>query len=150
MMHPIPLTRFIGEAERTLQAVLQRQLERAGLSFAEWVALTILAGAGSLPRSGLIGAIGSARVVAAGVEGALVESMIQKGLVRTGAELSLAEHGLAVFQPLRSAVREITATLVHDVHSQDLETARRVLETVTKRAAQLLERDPRADGPVNR
>ena len=37
-----PITRFIGEAERTLQALLQRQLQKAGVSFPEWVALTIL------------------------------------------------------------------------------------------------------------
>lgn len=39
-----PITRFIGEAERTLQALLQRQLEKAGMSFPEWVALTVLSG----------------------------------------------------------------------------------------------------------
>lgn len=38
------ITRLIGEAERTLQALLQRQLEKAGMSFPEWVALTVLSG----------------------------------------------------------------------------------------------------------
>lgn len=38
------ITRLIGEAERTLQTLLQRQLEKAGMSFPEWVALTVLSG----------------------------------------------------------------------------------------------------------
>ncbi|WP_454623399.1 hypothetical protein [Brucella anthropi] len=38
------ITRLIGEAERTLQALLQRQLEKAGMSFPEWFALTVLSG----------------------------------------------------------------------------------------------------------
>jgi hypothetical protein len=39
-----PVTRFIGEAERTLQALLQRQLQKADMSFPEWIALAILSG----------------------------------------------------------------------------------------------------------
>lgn len=135
-----PITRFIGEAERTLQALLQRQLQKAGISFPEWVALTILSG-GQLPTEELAQAIAGARVVAPGSEMTLVNDLIGKELVARGQNLSITQRGLDVFQPLRDSVRGVTSRLVADVSSDDLAVTRRVLETLTSRAVELLRKD---------
>lgn len=135
-----PITRFIGEAERTLQALLQRQLEKAGMSFPEWVALTILSG-DQLTAEGLAQAIAGARVVVPGSEMAVVDDLIRKELVARGQNLSMTQRGLDVFQPLRDTVRGVTSRLVADVSSDDLAVTRRVLETLNSRAVELLCKD---------
>ncbi len=138
MANVAPLTRYIGEAERTLQALLQRQLRRAGLSFSEWVAMTILSGAASLPASRLLEAVAGARVVAPGKESGLVDELVTRGLVRGEDELALTDKGLELFRPLRSNVGQITAGLLEDLPDSDVEATRRVLETITVRASRLL------------
>lgn len=142
MMTSPPITRFIGEAERTLQTLLLRQLQQAGLTFAEWVALTILSGAGPFTVSNLTESIAAARVVASGGERNLVAELVQKGLVGGDDNLNMTEHGLELFQPLRNTVREITARLIVDLPDDDLAAARRVLQTLTDRATQLLVSEP--------
>ncbi|WP_285294061.1 hypothetical protein [Aureimonas altamirensis] len=140
MTNSPPITRFIGEAERTLQALLQRQLQKAGMSFPEWVALTILSG-GQLTAEGLAQAIADARVVVPGREMTVVDDLIGKELVARGQNLSMTQRGLDVFQPLRDSVRGVTSRLVADVPSDDLAVTRRVLETLTSRAVELLRKD---------
>lgn len=132
-----PITRFIGEAERTLQALLQHQLQKAGLSFPQWVALTILSGA-PLTKDGLAQAIAGARVVLPGSEMSVVDDLVAKGLVEPGPSFSMTQKGLDVFQPLRERVHSITSNLLAGVSSDDLTASRRVLETLTSRAAKLL------------
>jgi hypothetical protein len=51
MIHRPALTRDIGQAERTMRAVLERLLDEAGLSVPEWTVLNFLDGAGQLARS---------------------------------------------------------------------------------------------------
>ncbi|RSC37115.1 hypothetical protein EGT36_07440 [Agrobacterium sp. FDAARGOS_525] len=140
MTNSPPITRFIGVAERTLQALLQRQLQKAGMSFPEWVALTILSG-GQLTAEGLAQAIADARVVVPGREMTVVDDLIGKELVARGQNLSMTQRGLDVFQPLRDSVRGVTSRLVADVPSDDLAVTRRVLETLTSRAVELLRKD---------
>ncbi|MFN7023433.1 MAG: hypothetical protein ACK4QP_02720 [Pseudorhizobium sp.] len=137
-----PITRFIGEAERTLQTLLLRQLQRAELTFAEWVALTILSGAGPVTVSKLTESIADAKVVASGSERDVVTGLVQRGLVGGEDKLNITEQGLEMFQPLRNKVREITASLILDLPDDDLATARRVLQTLTDRANQLLVSEP--------
>lgn len=135
-----PITRFIGEAERALQALLQRQLQKADMSFPEWVALTILSG-GSLTAEGLAQAIAGARVMAPGREMTIVNDLIGKELVARGENLSMTQRGLDVFQPLRDSVRGVTSRLVADVSSDDLAVTRHVLEKLTSRAVEFLRND---------
>lgn len=137
MTNSPPLTRYIGEAERTLQALLQRQLEKANLSFPQWVALTILSGA-PLTNEGLAQAIAGARVVLPGSEMSIVDDLVTQDFVAPGPNLSITRKGLDVFHPVRDSVRGITSSLLADVSSEDLTVTRRVLETLTGRAAELL------------
>ena len=52
-MTATPLTPVIGRAERTLQALLKHQLDRAGLTFPQWTMLVFLDGVTALPNSEL-------------------------------------------------------------------------------------------------
>lgn len=133
-----PLTRFIGEAERTLQALLKHQLDRAGLRFEEWVTLTIVSGATAPDKATLLRQIAAAKVVAPGDEADLLHAMIQRGHIEGDSALALSAEGRAVFEPLRDAIRGITSGLFAELSADDLDTTRRVLETVTQRANQFL------------
>ncbi|WP_079210532.1 hypothetical protein [Brucella pituitosa] len=119
MTNSPPITRFIGEAERSLQALLQRQLQNPEMSFPEWVALTILSG-GQLTAEGLAQAIAGTRVVVPGREMTLVNDLIGKELVACGETLSITHGGPEVFHPLRDSVRRVTSRLVADVSGDDL------------------------------
>lgn len=146
MINSPPITRYIGEAERTLQALLQRQLQKAGLSFPQWVALTILSGA-PLTREGLARAIADARLVLPGSEMGVVDDLVAEDFVALGQNLTITRKGLDLFQPLRDNVRGISSGLLADVSSDDLIVTRRVLETLTSRAAELLRME--ATGAAN-
>lgn len=137
MTNSPPITRYIGEAERTLQALLQRQLQKAGLRFPQWVALTILSGA-PLTREGLAEAIADANLVLPGSEMSVVDDLVANDCVALGQTLTITRNGLDLFEPLRDNVRGITSSLLADVSGDDLTIARRVLETLTGRAAELL------------
>ena len=93
-----PLTRFIGEAERTLQALLKHQLDRAGLRFEEWVTLTIVSGATAPDKATLLRQIAAAKVVAPGDEADLLHAMIQRGHIEGDSALALSAEGRAVFE----------------------------------------------------
>ena len=59
-----PLTRDIGQAERTLQALLQHQLAPSNLTFPQWAVLTFLTGAGPLGQNTLIDLLNKGKIVA--------------------------------------------------------------------------------------
>lgn len=139
---PPPLPRLIGETERTLQALLQRQLLQAGLTFPEWVALTVLSDTGPFTVPRLVDVVAASKVVASGSERNLVVGLIKKGFVQGEEELTITERGLELFEMLRRRVQTITANITADLPKEDLEAARRVLETVTHRAARLLAQPP--------
>jgi DNA-binding MarR family transcriptional regulator len=115
-----------------------RQLDLAKLSFAEWVALTILTAAATLSRPDLVTRIAAARVVPPGAEPELIAEMIGKNLVQSEERIIITEQGRAVYAPLRRSVQDITGRLLSDIPDEDIAAARRVLETVTQRAGNLL------------
>lgn len=131
------ITRFIGEAERTLQALLRHQLQQVGMTFAQWVAMTVLSG-GPLPVTRFTEAIAAARVVPAGEELQVADDLVEKGFVAGGSEISMTERGLDVFRPLRGRVSDLTTSLVAEMPADDLAATRRVLEILTHRATQML------------
>lgn len=142
MPTPLPLTKHVGQAERTLQALLQVQLARFDLGFPEWTVLTFLSGSGPLDRAQLVERIVGGRIAGSGEAPALVDAMATSGLIApVEGGLAITAAGREVFLPLRAAVERITATLVEDVPEADLEATRRTLEAVTRRAAQFLATD---------
>lgn len=143
-----PLTRDIGQAERTLQALLQHQLAPSNLTFPQWAVLTFLTGAGPLGQNTLIDLLNKGKIVASNEAKSLLNSMAASGLIcfsenREGANreplLSATEAGASLYRPVRETVEQITLRLFAGLPVADLEATRRTLGAVTDRADRILE-----------
>ena len=136
--YPPLSTQVIGQAESALGALLEPLLARTGITFQQWLVLTVTAASGASIDSGqLVARISNARKV----DGATVEAAIAKlaaaGLVTADGPVTLTAVGQAGYQSIRGALEEITTGLF-DFPADDLATAGRVLSIVTSRANAVL------------
>jgi hypothetical protein len=136
--YPPLSSQVIGQAESALGALLEPLLAETGITFHQWLVLTVTAASGTgIDRGQLVTRIGDARKLdAAVVDGAIAE-LITAELVTVGAPVALTETGRARYHHVRGALDEITARLF-DFPAEDLATAGRVLSIVTSRANALL------------
>jgi hypothetical protein len=163
-----PLTREIGTAERSLRALLERQLHGAGLTFPEWTVLTVLEAGGALTAGQLIESQLHGQVVPdASAADATVERLRASGLVGPaddapdapdgpdgpgsassagpggdGPRFATTAAGAAVYRPVRAAVDRLTGEIFGDLPPADVDATRRTLVEVGRRAAALLAADP--------
>lgn len=138
MTNAEPLTRYLGKAERTLQALLQIQLRAAGITFAEWAVLTFLSG-GPLTRQQLIDAVGKGHVAGSQGPADLIKSMIDRGFAEvSGEQLAMTAKGKGIFDPVRGSVMKITTDLEFGISEDDLAATRRTLQTLSERATRML------------
>jgi DNA-binding MarR family transcriptional regulator len=153
-------TQVIGQTESALGALLEPLLADAGLTFQQWLVLTVTAASGGrTDRGQLVARIAGARKI----DGAEVESAIAEltatGLATAGlataelatAELATAElatatgplaltdSGQDMYQRIRGAIDELNAELFA-FPPEDLAAAGRVLSIVTERANAVLAR----------
>jgi DNA-binding MarR family transcriptional regulator len=142
-----PLTRDIGQTERTLQALIHRQLARAGVTFPEWVVLTFLTASGPLTAGNLAQRLTDDEIAPSAVAVAVVGAMVEKGLIGPATSspgepeaprLTVTDAGTAVYVPLRAAIGQLTGDLFADIDATDLDATRRTLNEVTRRAKRLL------------
>lgn len=139
MTMSMPITRHLGTAERTLQALLQTQLRKVGLSFPEWVVLTILHSSGSLPLANVIDALERGQIGDRDGVDALVARMAERGLIAPAEfGMSITPLGAELYLPLRHDVDSLTAEIVAGIPADDLDATRRTLDEVTRRASRLL------------
>jgi hypothetical protein len=130
------LTRDIGEAERTLRALLERLLASAGLTFPEWTVLAFLDGAplgrDELVRRQLAGSV----VGDAGEAESTVDALLSSGLVVAGGggAIEVTAAGDARYRPVRREVSRITDGLYEGLPVADLEATHRTLVEVARRA----------------
>lgn len=136
---PPPLAKVVGPAERTLQALLQAQLARAGLGIPEWTVLTFLGGPRPLGHETLIEQLDHDRIADSGQASALLDAMAARGLIApVDGGLAITAAGSEVFLPLRTRVANIVATLVEGIPASDLDATQRTLDLVARRATGLL------------
>ena len=143
-------TQVIGQTESALGALLEPLLADAGITFQQWLVLTVTAASGGrADRGQLVARIAGARKV----DGAEVESAIAglaaAGLTAAGltaAELATASGPLALtdsgqdaYQRIRGAIDELNAELFA-FPPEDLATAGRILSVITERANAVLAR----------
>ena len=136
--YPPLSTQVIGQAESALGALLEPLLAGTGITFHQWLVLTVTAASGaSIDRGQLIARISNARKL----DGATVESAITEltaaGLVTVDGPVTLTDAGRTGYLSIRGALEEITAGLF-DFPPEDLATAGRILSIVTSRANALL------------
>lgn len=133
-----PFQRLIGQTEKALNAILDRELGGA-VSEPQWVALVLIAGSGDLAGRDQV-ATRLAHALKADHQTAAdhIGQLIAKGLVRTAGELSsdveLTAAGHQLLGRVQSKVGEITERLWGDIPAAEMDATRLVLGTVLERA----------------
>jgi DNA-binding MarR family transcriptional regulator len=139
---PLLTGRDIGAAARATSALLDPLLAEANLPFAQWTVLFTLAGTGPLTRSALVQRQADGLKVPESTAQETVDGMVTAGLIAPTDDARLAPTvtGQAIYQPIRDEVNRIAVELYGDLPPADLETTRRTLEEVTRRASARLAR----------
>jgi hypothetical protein len=129
----------LGQTEKALNAILDRQLAGTGLSEPQWVTLTLtVASGGTVDRDQLIGRVaGALKVSEAEAQGRITElaaAQLLQAPDGEGSPVKVTDTGQQLHGQIRTAVTEITQRLWGDLPADDLATAGRVLSTVLARA----------------
>ena len=158
-------TQVIGQTESALGALLEPLLADAGLTFQQWLVLTVTAASGGrTDRGQLVARIAGARKVdPTEVESAIAEltaaglataelataelataglataGLATAGLATATGPLALTDSGQDMYQRIRGAIEELNAELFA-FPPEDLATAGRILSIVTERANAVLAR----------
>ena len=133
-------TQVIGQAESALGALLEPLLADAGITFQQWLVLTVTtASGGRADRGQLVARIAGARKIdPTEVESAIAE-LTAAGLATAAGPLALTDSGQDMYQRIRGAIDELNAELFA-FPPEDLAAAGRVLTIVTERANAVLAR----------
>jgi DNA-binding MarR family transcriptional regulator len=136
---PTLTPQIIGQAEKTLNAILYRLLAGPGLTEAQWITLTLTAaGGGSTGRGQLVTQVAHGLKVSEAQAQKHLASLAAAQLVQDPGDdaepVRLTAAGTGVFGQIRGAVTELTQRLWGDLPAEDLATAGRVLSIVTERA----------------
>lgn len=135
-----PLTRSVGNAERAMRALLERELASEGLTFAHWTAL-VFAGGTPLSPSQIAQRQLAGHVVASEAEAlAAIARLADAALLQSAPDggLQHTEAGRSLFAKLSKSVEDITGTLFAGLPEADLEATHRTLLEIAGRANKLL------------
>ena len=133
-------TQVIGQAESALGALLEPLLADAGITFQQWLVLTVTtASGGRADRGQLVARIAGARKIDPTEVESAIAGLAAAGLATAAGPLALTESGQDAYQRIRGAIDELNAELFA-FPPEDLATAGRVLSIVTERANAVLAR----------
>lgn len=136
--YPTFSTRVIGQAEKTLNAILDRQLAETGLSEPQWVILTVaVTGDGTVSPDRLAGMVaGTLKISEADAQALIADMVAAQWLQITGAgsALTVTDAAQQLHSQIRTTIAAITQRLWGDLPAEDLATAGRVLAIITERA----------------
>jgi hypothetical protein len=137
---PTLTPQIIGQAEKTLNAILFRLLAGPGLTEAQWITLTLnAAGGGTTSRGQLVAQVAHGLKVSEARAREHLASLVAAQLVQDPGDdagpVRFTAAGTGVFGQLRGAVTEITQQLWSGLPAEDLTTAGRVLSIITERAS---------------
>jgi hypothetical protein len=129
----------IGETEKALNAILDRQLAGTGLTEPQWVTLTLtVASGGTVDRDEVIARVAGVFKVSDAEAQAHIAGLVAAQLLQApdgeGSTVKLTDAGQQLHGQIRTAVTQITQRLWGDLPPEDLATAGRVLSTVLARA----------------
>jgi hypothetical protein len=135
---------ILGRAENAHRALLVRILAGTGVSYPEWVALSLVAMSGDSVDNGhlvasLVDALKSDERAARRTLAGLRRARLLEPVDESGADVRFTDEGLALYGQARSAVDETVARLYSGIDADDLATAGRVLVLLTARATAELE-----------
>ena len=142
--YPALSTRVIGQAEKTLGAILDRQLAGTGLTEPQWVILTLaIASSGTAERDKFTRMVADALKISETDARARVDDMVTAHRLRvTGEAPAVTATGAArqLHGRISATITQITQRLWGDLPAEDLATAGRVLAIITERAGAELAR----------
>src|SRR5260370_29643331 len=134
-------TALIGQTEKSLNAILDRQLAGTGITEPQWVTLTLtVVGGGTIDRAEFIRRVsGAAKFSEASVAERITE-LTAAGFLRDGGDglVLVTDEGQARWTEVRTAIGPITQGLWGDLPAEDLATVGRVLGIVLDRANAVL------------
>jgi DNA-binding MarR family transcriptional regulator len=130
-------TQIIGQTEKALNAILDRELTGTGLTEPQWVTLTIaVMSGGTVDSVALVSRVAGALKVSDAQARARIDELTASGLLEANTDraVSVTETGSRLQGRIRATVTEITQRLWGDLPPDDLRAAGRVLATVLERA----------------
>lgn len=134
-------TALIGQTEKALNAILDRQLAGTGITEPQWVTLTLtVVSGGAIDRAELIRRVGGATQFSQASVAERITELTAAGFLRDGGDgrIEVTDEGRARWTQVRTAIEPITQRLWGDLPAEDLATAGRVLGTVLGRANAVL------------
>jgi hypothetical protein len=127
--------REIGQAQRAIGALLDRELAAASLPFADWTILFTLDASGPLAADDLVARQVDGLKIPESESRATLDRMLAGGMLAPeGDRLAPTATAEGVFRPIRDRVTRLTVELYGDLPAEDLEATRRTLAEVTRRA----------------
>jgi DNA-binding MarR family transcriptional regulator len=129
---------IVGQAENAHRPPLERILGRTGTSFPQWVALRLTAAdGGTADRARLAARMADALKIEPELARLAIDQLIGARLLeekpRPAPDIRLTDAGRTRFTEIKSAVDEVVSQVYSTIPRQDLETAARVLTTLTER-----------------
>lgn len=140
----LPFGQQVNLAARSVRALLNAELDRAGITFPEWVALITLERIGPASRrDALRRQVAEDLQVEASSLDAVLDRLQSAGLMRAAAgdgardesSIALTPAAEDLVRRLRAGIAGITAGLLEGLDAADVATTRRTLEVVTQRAS---------------
>jgi hypothetical protein len=143
---------ILGQTEKALNAILDRELAGTGVTEPQWVTLTLaVMSGGTVERSRLVARVADAIKLDPAETEALIAALASAGLLHAGDTVmatdagggldhgagdivTVTDAGARLHQDIRTAVTEITGRLWGDLPPEDLATAGDVLRVVLERA----------------
>lgn len=130
--------RVIGQAEKTLNAILGRQLAGTGLTEPQWVILTLAAaGDGTAGQKAFTRTVADALKISETQARALIGDLVtaqQLQITGDPPAVTVTSAGRQLHSRISAAITGITARLWADLPAGDLATAGRMLAIITDRA----------------
>ena len=134
-------TALIGQTEKALNAILERQLDGTGITEPQWVTLTLtVVSGGTIDRAELTHKVGKATKFSEASVAERITELTAAGLLRVGGDggVQVSDAGQEQWTRVRTALGPIIQGLWGDLPAEDLAVAGRVLGTVLERADAVL------------
>jgi hypothetical protein len=133
--YPTLTPRVIGQAEKTLNAFLDRQLAGTGLDENDWVILTLtVTGGGTAVPDQLTRQVAGALKISEADARARIGELVAAGIMARSEMITVADAGRQLHSRITAFTAEITRRLWGDLPEEDLATAGRILTIITERA----------------